>query len=670
MDVDGRRAVRCGALRRHRHPLDQRSDVAGSERCRLGPSPEQAYRTPFSACAARCGKADSETNANARSEHRPWCPTGPPSTEATRSVALSRSLTTQALSITLPVSVTLGDSFSVPSLAAALLLGLRERMGGDPDHIAVVTVPVPVADGAPGEVRDALLLHDTVPGGTGYLTDLVDPAEVWRLLATAHRIVARCECRNENRLACHRCLLPFSRGLGAERLSRVAAERHLRSILLGDEAVDGDVGDIEAPQWVVTEGPVGGGSGESPLELRFRAVFAERMKAINATAKEKPGPSGNTVTVTLPNDARLWTLTPQVTAHGSKPDFVLRSSDPTIPPVAIFTDGWTYHASPQHNVIAEDARKRNSLRAHDYVVLGLTDADLTPGSSKAPDYDWVSPQVTAALMAQAAGQPGSGFNQDAVNVLRGGPMDFIVGWIQQPHHAPREALANAVWLLVGSQRDVTPLGHLDGIGAGEAAQRLLVDGEVPTGEGPTRGLWWRSSHVGVLTIFDEQLQIPVESVIAIDDRVSAVGATDHAASWRRWLQMSNAFAGAEHSVALVSSTSVDVPQVDSSFAADARRREVLGQVSPEWVTLMEQVESGAADALAAALAHAGVGAPIYGAEVADGIPVDFVWPDQRIVVVLDLDDETREDLVKDGWRVVDPEIGAIVGALREREGVR
>ncbi len=402
--------------------------------------------TLFRVCAS-CGKADSETNANARSEHRPWCPRRLSATETTRSVALTRSLRTQGLGLTLPLSVTLGDTFAVPSLAAALLLGLRERMGGNPDHIAVVTVPTPVADGAPGEVRDALLLHDTVPGGTGYLTDLVDPAEVWKVLATAHRIVATCECRLENRLACHRCLLPFSRGLGAERLSRVAAERHLRAILLGDDAPEDAVADPEAAGWVVMEGPVGGGSGESPLELRFRAVFAERMGAINATVKEKPGPSGNVLTVTLPNDARVWTLTPQVMAHGSKPDFVLRSSDPTIPSMAIFTDGWTYHASPQHNIVGQDAAKRNSLRTHGFVVLGLTDADLTPGSTKAPDYGWVRPEVTSALMAQPAGAPGSGFNQDAVNVLRGGPMDLIVSWIQQPHLAPRQALSDAVWLL-------------------------------------------------------------------------------------------------------------------------------------------------------------------------------------------------------------------------------
>lgn len=624
--------------------------------------------TLFRVCAS-CGKADSETNANARSEHRPWCPHRLSTAEATRSVALSRSLTTQALSLTLPLAVTLGDSFAVPSLAAALLLGLRERMGGNPDHIAVVTVPVPVTHGAPGEVREALLLHDTVPGGTGYLTDLVDPDEIWRVLATAHQIVANCECRLENRLACHRCLLPFSRGLGAERLSRVAAERHLRAILLGDEAQEGAAADAESQQWDVTEGAVEAGSGESPLELLFRKVFAERMAAINATVKEKPGPSGNIVTVTLPNDARVWTLTPQVMAHGSKPDFVLRSSDPTIDPVAIFTDGWTYHASPQHNRIADDAAKRTSLRAHGFVVLALTDADLTAGSAKAPDYNWVSQHVTSALMAQSAGQPGSGFNQDAVNVLRGGPMAFLVAWIQQPHHAPRQALADAVWLLVGSQAGVVTMGHLDSLAATEAGQRLVRGESVSAGEGSTHGLWWRAGHLGVLTILDAQYGVPVEAVVAIDDRDSAVSSGDHAASWRRWLQMSNAFAGASHPVTLVGSTSTDVQQVESGVPADARRREVLERVAPEWASLLEQVEPGDAGDLAAALAQAGVSAPLYGAEVADGIPVDFLWPDDRVVVVFDMDDETGRDLADDGWRVVDPDVGAVVDALSgAREG--
>ncbi|GIL33998.1 DEAD/DEAH box helicase [Phycicoccus sp. DTK01] len=620
--------------------------------------------TLFRVCSS-CGKADSETNANVRSEHRPWCPQRTSPTETARSVALTRSLTTQGLALTLPTSVTLGDVFAVPSLAAALLLGLRERMGGNPDHISVVTVPAPVAEGSAGEVRDALLLHDTVPGGTGYLTDLAQPQEIWSVLATAHRVVAGCECRLENRLACHRCLLPFSRGLGADKLSRVAAERHLRAMLLGDAAEEGAVADPTSPAWAVTEGPVVA-SGESPLELLFRQVFTERMVAINATVKEKPGPSGNVLTVTLPHDARVWNLTPQVSAHGSKPDFVLRSSDPHIPPVAIFTDGHTFHASPQHNVVAADAQKRNTLRAHGYVVLGLTDADLVPGSPKAPDVGWVSTQVTSQLMAQPAGSPGGGINQDAVDVLRAGPVAFLVSWIQQPHDAPRQALADAVWMLVGSQVGVSELGHLD-VGIGEAARAMVRGEAVASGPGGTQGIWWQSGHVGVLTTVDTEHQQATETALVLDDRPEAVAHPAHAAAWRRWLQLSNAFATTGHPVVLVTSASGLVADSADGSVADRRRQEMLERVAPEWAALLRQVDAGVATDLIAAWSAAGVRPPVYGAEVADGIPVDFAWLAERVAVLLEGDDDTVADLVAAGWRVAASDVNSVVTALGARQ---
>ncbi len=340
-----------------------------------GVAGQQLPNAMFRVCAA-CGKADTHANANNRHEHRPWCRHRDAPSEDARTVGLTRTLTTQAVVLSLPLQVTLGDSFAVPSLAAAVLLGLRERMGGNPDHLEVATIPAPIPGGTQGEVRDALLLHDIVPGGTGYLADLAEPEEMWDLLATALRVVAHCPCKDENRMACHRCLLPFSFGLGADRLSRLAAERHLRTILGMSSPVESDeVPPPDAMGWQVTEGPVGSGSSESHLELLFRKVFEERLKALNAAVKEKPGPSGNRLTITFGGDQRLWTLTPQELSHGSMPDFVLRSNDPGIPPVAIFTDGWTYHASPQHNRIADDAMKRNTLRVNDYAVIGLTEAE-------------------------------------------------------------------------------------------------------------------------------------------------------------------------------------------------------------------------------------------------------------------------------------------------------
>ena len=55
---------------------------------------------------------------------------------------------------------------------------------------------------------------------------------------------------------------------------------------------------------------------------------------------------------------------------------MLRSSQGSLPAVAIFTDGWLYHASPAHNRIADDARKRQDLRDSGVIVLGITAQDV------------------------------------------------------------------------------------------------------------------------------------------------------------------------------------------------------------------------------------------------------------------------------------------------------
>src|SRR5699024_6806359 len=151
-------------------------------------------------------------------------------TETVASIALSRTLHTEGIVVRLPASVTLGDPFAVPSLATALLLGLRERTGGDPDHLAVATAPDPTPAGAEPN-HEATLHHDDLPRGTGYLAELSEPEQVWQILHTAWTTVRDCPCQDEDRLACHRCLLPFAQPYGTESVSRAAAERHLREIL-------------------------------------------------------------------------------------------------------------------------------------------------------------------------------------------------------------------------------------------------------------------------------------------------------------------------------------------------------------------------------------------------------------------------------------------------------
>ena len=88
---------------------------------------------------------DTSRGTNRPDEHRAWCRYRKDPDEHVRNIALGRTLTTQGAVIRLPQSVTIGDQFAVPSLAAALLLGLHEQIGGSPDHIDIAAISEPIA---------------------------------------------------------------------------------------------------------------------------------------------------------------------------------------------------------------------------------------------------------------------------------------------------------------------------------------------------------------------------------------------------------------------------------------------------------------------------------------------------------------------------------------------
>ena len=210
-----------------------RSGTGGSMKILAGDEIDAAN---FRVCS-ECGKLDTSTGRNQRREHRPWCSLRDALEESTTNIALSRKLITEGLVLRLPASITLGDSFAVPSLSAAILLGLREQIGGNPDHLEIATIIDPSLHGVD---HAALLLHDVVPGGTGYLADLTDPGTVWDLLYRAWTVVKDCQCRDEGKLACERCLLPFATLPNIPRTSRSTAERHLANLLAGREFLPGE----------------------------------------------------------------------------------------------------------------------------------------------------------------------------------------------------------------------------------------------------------------------------------------------------------------------------------------------------------------------------------------------------------------------------------------------
>ncbi|HET8969792.1 MAG TPA: Zn-binding domain-containing protein, partial [Candidatus Nanopelagicales bacterium] len=295
----------------------------------------------FRVCAG-CGVLDRAARANRPDEHRAWCRFRASAEEHIETVLLTRTLTTQGVVIPLPWSVSLGDSYAVPSLAAAVLLGLRELFGGSPDHIGVTATIDPVVG---GDNREALLLHDLVPGGTGYLAELARPENVWAMLRKAWETVAGCSCAGEGRLACHRCLLPFAPRNRPDAVSRVAAERHLRAILT---AGAGGEPPAEMAWDCTTQEPAPATSAESHLEQHFRSRFTAQVRELSGSITEEPSPYGNNLHVTISGGAgRTWLLEPQVTLPNARPDFLLRCTDVSVPAMAVFTDGYAYHAGAE-----------------------------------------------------------------------------------------------------------------------------------------------------------------------------------------------------------------------------------------------------------------------------------------------------------------------------------
>uniref|UniRef100_A8M876 Helicase superfamily 1 and 2 ATP-binding n=1 Tax=Salinispora arenicola (strain CNS-205) TaxID=391037 RepID=A8M876_SALAI len=603
----------------------------------------------FRVCSG-CGKLDTDSGRNRPHEHRAWCPYRKSTVENTTAVALSRTLRTQGLLLRLPYAVTLGDDFAVPSLAAAVLLGLREQIGGHPDHLRVEHVVDPtLSDGT--DNHDALLLHDVVPGGTGYLADLADPQQLRDLLARAWRRVHDCECRHEERLACHRCLLPFTPPAALRRTSRAAAERHLAHLLgLREDAATAD-----GPPWTIVQTPPED-SPESHLEQRFRQLIARRLKAIGAATTEVPKPWGNALRFTLPGDHRQWTLTPQVHVENSRPDFLLESNDTSVPAVAVFTDGHAYHAVASRNRLAEDAEKRQILRDTGRIVLAVTAADLAAAEQETSTTPaWFAEATVAKLIKQAPFQAAP----SAYEGLRSGPISWLLAWVSAPKPADLGIVARAVPMFLVDGRSRRTCG--DGVSLASVGRAALLAEELPPGE---RTILVR--QFGALAVVVEPTKSDVHAALVLDDREQALDAA-HADAWRLWLQLSNAMSLRDWPTVITTTSRVGRASTATATPEPAGSDRLPDGVDESWVSAYESAAPGAERDLIRLLAvRGGLEAPLIGVEGPQGIPVDISWPHRHLAVDLyDMPDEDRADLSSAGWRVVQPDPEVIVAALTD-----
>ena len=489
-----------------------------------------------------------------RSHHRPWCPQRPGAgahgVGEHVDLILAHVLDTEALRILVPVATAMIEE-RMASFAAALMAGVAATYGGDPDHLAVVAAQMPdtVPGVGTGRSRRFLVLHDTLPRGTGYLQRLAKPEAFLAVLEAARRIVRDCPCQHEAKKACHRCLLGYISDAKFELVSRAQAQE-----MLDDLLAEWDTTEVPATDHISLWDQV-----ESELEARFGQALKDWATRSAPSVLYRGGPrvDGNLtadLSITQADEQVVhWQVTLQNTIEGTRPDVMFKRVDGPPLSVAVYLDGYRYHAAPDVNRLADDADKRARLRANGVVVFQLNwdDVDAAAGDVTEPGElrPWHPYQGNGEAAARRAYGLLGGDPAELPARIWSTPVETLFTFLTDPDLAAwgRRAQAALAGLPMqpGSERvKVGPDEMADAVAASLRGEQL------PPGRAGTVTLVRAADASGctVIALIDERGRDPRTSPLGtwsaftvIDDRDSVItaDASAHKARWAAWLYWGN-----------------------------------------------------------------------------------------------------------------------------------
>src|SRR5699024_3356627 len=488
-----------------------------------------------------------------------------------------------------------------------------------------------------GTPSPALLMHDRVPGGTGYLAGFTSPHQVWELLHSAWEAVRDCPCAEENRLACPKCLLPHSSPGDVDRTSRAAAETALLALLSGGGHDD------TAPSrddWTIVETQEEDKLGDSALEVRFRHAFRTALENAGAKVTELPAGKYSKLQIRMSGSEVTWDLQAQVDAPGAltRPDYVLRPDNTNLATFAIYADGAKYHATPQYNRVADDVDKREAIRDIGWVPWVITHEDLTQFESLDPAATWENTALATNLCTTLGVAP------SRFNIASGDPVTLLVRYLLDPDVPQWHSVGDvsAAYGLATSKR------------RGDLRETIR-------------------SHTRATFTGDPRKPSSLKVDLAIDASDDAVASDGYLADWRWFLRWSNLLSLRKtRSSIRVLDELVVVTEPDVSVAAkpeaSVSTEATAVVLTAEWQELAEQIEpdldeSARERELIELLAPLDGPVRDYGEELAGQI-ASFSWPDKRIAVIVSDSDDMVRSLTSGGWYVIDGSADDVAGQLQ------
>jgi len=292
-------------------------------------------------------------------------------------IFLMREIKTEALKILLPVQE-FQSEVAVSLFKAGIQLGLRKFYGGNIQHLEFHEYTE--FNQKTGKQDKYLVLLDNIPGGTGYLGKLFNNNEFRKVIEMGAKAISECDCKNQEKDGCYRCIYTYGNQFEREMLSRKAAEelfaKLLTSIGSWNYCAEG-LGDLTSS----------GKIEESELEERFIALLGNYFNSEN---KKENGCSFTSVKedgvlkylLSIKNKAVsiLYEIRPQVNLGALEPipfptraDFLITCLDyqiddisvpefrDSILPITIYMDGYQYHATKENNRFLNDIEKRRGV---------------------------------------------------------------------------------------------------------------------------------------------------------------------------------------------------------------------------------------------------------------------------------------------------------------------
>ena len=432
-------------------------DVNFGEAARAGEpfkvAAQETARPGFKLCR-HCGKVQRPTGNHgeaAAQTHSFDCPKhgGNDPLNLLECLYLYREFTSEALRILVPYTRTGVDERVVQSFMAALQLGLKRRFGGKVDHLRLVLQDEPGLDGGPR--KHFVLLYDSVPGGTGYLHQLLaqEAGTLTEVLTLALTSLTQCPCNQDpDKDGCYRCLYQYRLGRNMEKVSRETAKGLLGELVaalgrlervatLADIFINPNFDSVLESRFIESLPRLGGKAGLPPVKLVQDLVNGKTGHVLAVGTQryriEPQCPLGPEQGVAVP----------------SKPDFVIWpwAVGSRRRPVAVFCDGWSYHKDS----LRADAHKRSALLASGkFWVWSVTHQDVASALEGQAETDLESPLT--ALSRHDGSRAPAGVPRAQQHAFTQQAVARLLRWLAvEPDHqgedaALRSLQGDALWL--------------------------------------------------------------------------------------------------------------------------------------------------------------------------------------------------------------------------------